>query len=111
MARAVYDFQSPNRKTAIGKRREAVSREIMQFDDAMLESKLDAMIRTHPRERHNRTGRTGRSGGARVAGGFPDGNGALTPVCAGIRYITANGWSTRRYPDMPRLDNSLMETN
>ena len=46
MARAVYDFQSPNRKTAIGKRREAVSREIMQFDDAMLESKLDAMIRT-----------------------------------------------------------------
>lgn len=46
MDRAVYDFQSPDRKTAIGKRREAVSGEIMQFDDAMLESKLDAMIRT-----------------------------------------------------------------
>ena len=46
MARAVYDFQSPNRKTAIGKRREAVSGGIMQFDDAMLESELDAMIRT-----------------------------------------------------------------
>ena len=46
MARAVYDFQSPNRRTAIGKSCEAVSREIMQFDDAMLESKLDAMIRT-----------------------------------------------------------------
>ena len=55
MARTVYDFQSPNRKTAIGKRREAVSGENMQFDDAMLESELDAMIRTHPRERHDRT--------------------------------------------------------
>lgn len=46
MARVVYDFQSPNRKTAIGKKREAVSEEIMQFDHAMFESKLDAMIRT-----------------------------------------------------------------
>ena len=45
MARAVYDFQSPNRKTAIGKSREAVSREIMQFDDATFETKLDAMAR------------------------------------------------------------------
>ena len=46
MARAVYDFQSLNKKTAIGKRREAMSKEIIQFDDAMFESKLDAMIRT-----------------------------------------------------------------
>lgn len=46
MARAVYDFQSPNRRTAIGKSHEAVSREIMQFDDAMFEFKLDVMIRT-----------------------------------------------------------------
>lgn len=47
----------------------------------------------------------------RVAGGFPDGSGALMPVCAGIRCATANGWSTRRYPDMPRLSDSLMEAN
>lgn len=33
MARAVYDFQSPNKKTAIGKRREAISKKIIQFDD------------------------------------------------------------------------------
>ena len=46
MARAVYDFRSPNKKTAIGKRREAMSKEIIQFDDAMFESKLDAMIKT-----------------------------------------------------------------
>lgn len=46
MARAVYAFQSLNRKTAIGKRREAMSREIIQFDDVMFESKLDAMIKT-----------------------------------------------------------------
>lgn len=55
MVRAVYDFQSPNRRTAIGKRREAMSGEIMQFDDATFESKLDAMIGTHPRERYDRT--------------------------------------------------------
>lgn len=33
------------------------------------------------------------------------------PVCAGIRCVTANGWSTRRYPDMPRIGDSLMEAN
>ena len=32
-------------------------------------------------------------------------------VCAGIRYVTANGWPTRRYPDMPRIGDSLMEAN
>ncbi len=32
-------------------------------------------------------------------------------VCAGIRYVTANGWLTRRYPDTPRLGGSLMEAN
>ncbi|WP_430492605.1 hypothetical protein ACK2E9_09035 [Bifidobacterium catenulatum] len=41
MARAVDDFQSLNKKTAIGKRREAMSKEIIQFDDAMFESKLN----------------------------------------------------------------------
>lgn len=46
MARLWYDFQSLSKKTAIGKRREAMSKEIMQFDDAMFESKLDAMIKT-----------------------------------------------------------------
>ena len=46
MARAVDDFQSLSKKTAIGKRREAMSKEIMQFDDAMFESKLNAMIKT-----------------------------------------------------------------
>lgn len=33
------------------------------------------------------------------------------PVCAGIRYVTAIGWSTSRYPDMPRIGDSLMEAN
>ena len=45
MARAVDDFQSLNKKTAIGKRREAMSKEIIQFDQAMFESKLDRMVR------------------------------------------------------------------
>lgn len=46
MARAVYDFQSLNKKTAIGKRREAMSKEIIQFDDAMFETRLDALVKT-----------------------------------------------------------------
>ena len=47
----------------------------------------------------------------RVVGSFPDGNSALMPVCARIRYVTANEWSTRRYLDMSRLDDLLMEAN
>ena len=45
MARAVYDFQSLNKKTAIGKMREAMSKEITQFDDAMFETRLDALVK------------------------------------------------------------------
>ena len=30
---------------------------------------------------------------------------------ARIRYVTANGWSTRRYLDMSRLDDNLVEAN
>ena len=47
----------------------------------------------------------------RVVGGFPDGNSDLMLVCARIRYVTANGRPTRRYLDMSRLDDSLMEAN
>lgn len=43
----------------------------------------------------------------RVVGGFPDGNGALVLICARIRYVTSNEWSTRRYLDMSRLDDYL----
>ena len=47
----------------------------------------------------------------RVVGSFPDGNSALMLVCARIRYVTANEWSTRRYLDMSRLGDGLMEAN
>ena len=47
----------------------------------------------------------------RVVGSFPDGNSALMLVCARIRYVTANEWSTRRYLDMSRLDDNLQEAN
>ena len=42
---------------------------------------------------------------------FPDGNSALMLVCARIKYVTANEWSNRRYLDMSRLDDSLVEAN
>lgn len=47
----------------------------------------------------------------RVVSNFPDGNSALMLVCARIRYVTASEWSTRRYLDMSRLDDSLVEAN
>ncbi len=47
----------------------------------------------------------------RVVGSFPDGNSALMLGCARIRYVTANEWSTRRYLDMSRLDDNLVEAN
>ena len=46
-----------------------------------------------------------------VAGSFPDGDSALMPACARIRYVTANEWSARRYLDMSRLDDNLVEAN
>lgn len=47
----------------------------------------------------------------RVVGSFPDGNSALMLVCARIRYVTDNEWSTRRYLDMFRLDDTLQAAN
>lgn len=47
----------------------------------------------------------------RVVGGFPDGNSALMLVCARIRHVTANEWSTRRYLDMSGLGDDLVEAN
>lgn len=47
----------------------------------------------------------------RVVGSFPDGNSALMLVCARIRYVTDNEWSTRRYLGMSRLDDTLQAAN
>ena len=47
----------------------------------------------------------------RVVGSFPDGNSALMLVCARIRYVTDNEWSTLRYLDMSRLDDTLQAAN
>lgn len=40
-------------------------------------------------------------------GSFPGSDNALMLICARIRYVTANGWSTRRYLDMSPLDDNL----
>ena len=45
MARAGYDFQSLTLENSDWKEAEAMSKEIIQFDDAMFETKLDAMVR------------------------------------------------------------------
>lgn len=43
----------------------------------------------------------------RVVGSFPDGRSALMLICARIRYVTSNEWSTRRYLDMSRLGENV----
>ncbi|WP_181972882.1 hypothetical protein ACPW70_01650 [Bifidobacterium pseudocatenulatum] len=45
MARAGYDLQSLTLENRDRKEAEAMSKEIIQFDDAMFEIKLDAMVR------------------------------------------------------------------
>lgn len=43
----------------------------------------------------------------RVVGSFPGGRSALMLICARIRYVTSNEWSTRRYLDMSRLGENV----
>lgn len=43
----------------------------------------------------------------RVVGIFPDGRSALMLICARIRYVTSNEWSTRRHLDMSRLGENV----
>lgn len=33
------------------------------------------------------------------------------PVCARIRYVTANDWSSRRYLDVSRLGDTMQTTD
>ena len=47
----------------------------------------------------------------RVVGSFPDGRSALMLICARIRYVTSNEWSTRRYLDMSRLGENVPAAN
>ena len=64
--------------------------------------RTDNMIERLNREIRRRT---------RVVGSFPDGRSALMLVCARIRYVTANQWSTRRYLDMSRLGDTMQSTD
>ena len=47
----------------------------------------------------------------RVVGSFPDGRSALMLVCARVRYVTSNEWSTRRYLDMSSLGENVPAAN
>lgn len=47
----------------------------------------------------------------RVVGSFPDGRSALMLICARIRYVTSNEWSTRRHLDMSRLGENVQAAN
>ena len=81
-------------------------------DDDLPEARVSrGAPQTHPHEQHDRTAEPGDQARTRVVGSLPDGDSALMLVCARIRYVTANEWSTRRYLDMSRLDDNLVEAN
>ena len=42
--------------------------------------------------------------GTRVVGTFPDGNSALVPVAARLKYVAESEWGSRRYLDVTLLD-------
>ena len=40
----------------------------------------------------------------RVVGTFPDGNSALMPVCARLRYVEGTQWGNKKYMNMMHLE-------
>lgn len=74
MARSGCDFQSLTLENRDWKETEAMSREIIQFDDAMFETKLDAMVRDKVEQIVNAmpdaSGRRDRQGSARKVAHF-----------------------------------------
>ncbi|QDU57208.1 hypothetical protein Pan181_34220 [Aeoliella mucimassa] len=47
----------------------------------------------------------------RVVGAFPDGNSALMLVAARLRRMAGTKWSTRKYLDMDRLQETSGSTS
>ena len=45
----------------------------------------------------------------RVVGAFPDGESALMLVAARLRYIAGTKWGTKRYMNIDRLQEQMME--
>ena len=84
----------------------------MRIDRHMPGNRLDRLVtQEDPHEQHDRTAEPGDPASHARRRSFPDGNSALMLICARIRYVTANEWSTRRYLDMSRLDDNLQEAN
>ena len=100
-------MESRKLKAAAGCLREGIGRRPPTFAGIPDGAPQDRIRTNNMIERLNREIRRR----TRVVGSFPDGNSALMLVCARIRYVTANEWSTRRYLDMSRLDDNLQEAN
>ena len=47
--------------------------------------------------------------GTRVVGTFPDGNSALVPVAARLKYVAESEWGSRRYLDVTLLEEAHRE--
>jgi len=47
----------------------------------------------------------------RVVGAFPDGKSCLNLAAARLRHIAGTQWSTRRYMNMDRLNETMIKTN
>lgn len=90
-----------------------MSQQILQVDQAMLETTLDRMVRKSVEEMLNAMLDAEADGirrRTRAVGSFPDGRSALMLICARVRYVTSSEWSTRRYLDMSRLGKTELIT-
>lgn len=76
MARTGYDFQSLTQENRDWKEARAMSKEIIQFDQAMFESKLDAMVREKVE---------------RIVNAMPDASGERDRQRREIRSVPADG--------------------
>ena len=47
----------------------------------------------------------------RVVGAFPDGHSALMLVAARLRHVASSSWGARRYMDMKRLAEQIIEVS
>lgn len=105
--KAVFAMESRGLKAAASCLREGIGESTTYLlDDYPVEHRrrirTNNMIERLNREIRRRT---------RVVGSFPDGRSALMLVCARIRYVTANDWSSRRYLDMSRLGDTMQTTD
>jgi len=102
VARALYDLKL---KEAAKKVTDSTEETLTYMDfpyEHWLRIRTNNVIERLNREIRRRT---------RVVGAFPDGKSALMLVCARLRYVAGSQWGNKKYLNMQRLENLLVNLN